>query len=226
MSFFSFENIVGGYGDTHVISGITSEVESGRVLGVFGRNGVGKTSLSRLLSGHLPLASGKIQLDGKDLSLLPAYLRRSYGLGYLPQTEMVFDNLTVKDNLELCGTPKKIDSYLQRFPHLNERWHQKAGTMSGGERKILGFARSMLEDTSAVILDEPTEGVQSENVDLMLNCIMERKSAGTAIILIEQHINLLVKAADFYLGIDSGRAVYQGDAHNTPPEKILELLTI
>lgn len=221
-----FENIVGGYGDTEIISGISGSVYSGHVLGVFGRNGVGKTTLSKLLAGALPLFSGSVILKGTPLSHHASYVRRRYGVGYMPQTSMVFDSLTVQENLSLARSTQEIDDYLAAFPRLSERMNQLAGSMSGGERKILAFVRTMLEDTSVIILDEPTEGVQPENIDKMRECIAHRQQQGTAFVLVEQNMEMLMTTANGYLGIDSGRTVFTGDRESTHRDEILSILSV
>ena len=139
-----FENVASGYGDTQILHGVSGSVEPGEVLGVFGRNGVGKTTLCKTLVGELKLFAGSVWLDGVAASNLPIHKRNSCGLGYMPQVGMVFDELTVRENLSLSAPVSKARDYFEIFPRLAERLDQKAGSMSGGERKILSFVRVML----------------------------------------------------------------------------------
>ena len=134
-----FKDIQCGYGDTQIIHGISGGVKKGETLAVFGRNGVGKTTLSRALMGEIPITSGSIYLDGIPIKQKSSFARRRDGISYMPQTGMVFDNLTVRENLSLANSETSADVYFDIFPRLAERLDQQAGSMSGGERKILSF---------------------------------------------------------------------------------------
>lgn len=201
------DTVTGGYRDTNVLFNVSARIDAGGVLGVFGRNGVGKTTLARLAQGGLFASAGDIRLRGRPVGTLPAHARRLLGLGYMPQTAMVFDDLTVRENLTLGSNREPPDRYLERFARLAERMDQPAGTLSGGERKILAFVRAMIEDTVVIILDEPSEGVQPENIDHMAACITERAAAGAGVLLCEQNLGFLSAVSDRYLGLDAGTTV-------------------
>lgn len=222
----TFENLAGGYGDTTIVENISGKVTRGEVLGVFGRNGVGKTTLSRLLTGEIPASKGAIIYDGTDVTKSKASTRRKMGIGYLPQTGMVFDDLTVRDNLMLPKTRLDASVYFEHFPRLAERLDQAAGTMSGGERKILAFVRTMIEDTDLLILDEPSEGVQPENIERMSTIITERAAEGAAVVLVEQNINFLYRTAVSFIGLDSGAEVFRGTKDGTNIDEIRALLHV
>lgn len=224
--FLEIEDLTGGYGDATVLFDVTCSLESGQILGVLGRNGVGKSTLARLVQGGLMAHSGDVRLKGRSLTKLPAYARRAVGVGYMPQTSMVFDDLSVCDNLNLGQNKKPLDPYFDLFPRLAERLHQKAGTMSGGERKILAFVRSMIEDTRLIVLDEPSEGVQPENISHMARCIKERASDGAGIILCEQNLTLLREVSDSFLGLDTGRIQLRGTADTLKPEDLREFISL
>lgn len=223
---FSFADICGGYHDTVVIKGISASVAAGQVLGVFGRNGVGKTTLARLLQGGLAAKSGTVTLNGENIERESAFNRRKRGLGYLSQTDGVFRELTVGENLNLIENPTVPEPYFAQFPRLKERLGQTAGLMSGGERKILGFVRAMLEDTAVVILDEPSEGVQQENIQKMADFIQSAKAQGRAFILIEQNLELLSRVADRLLGMDAGKVVLSGSAGEIEKPDMMAILTV
>ncbi|MEP4196815.1 MAG: ATP-binding cassette domain-containing protein [Aliishimia sp.] len=220
------KNLTGGYGDTNVIFNLSTRVEAGQVLGVFGRNGVGKTTLARLIQGSLNPASGNLVLQGKEIAGLKAHKRRAIGIGYMPQTNMVFNDLTVLENLSIGKPSRPLEPYFDRFPRLAERLDQPAGTMSGGERKILAFVRTMVEDTNMIILDEPSEGVQPENIGLMAQCLRERVDAGAGAFLCEQNLNFLTEVADHYLGIDSGKAIMDCKAADISPDEVRSALSL
>lgn len=218
--------LIGGYGDTSVLFDVDASVEAGRILGVVGRNGVGKTTLARLVQGALRPASGVIRLNGADVTATPPHRRRALGVGYMPQTNMVFDDLTVRENLNLGRNRCVAEAYFDRFPRLAERMDQKAGSMSGGERKILAFVRTMIEDANCLILDEPTEGVQPENIALMATSLKERAEAGAGVLLIEQNTTLLLDVADHVIALDAGRVTMRADAADVTAETLRAALTI
>ncbi|MBR9652578.1 ATP-binding cassette domain-containing protein [Thalassovita aquimarina] len=222
----AIDTLTGGYHDTNVVFDVSVQVAPGQVLGLFGRNGVGKTTLARLVQGGLRPATGDIRLGGRSVTGLAAYERRALGLGYMPQTGMVFDDMSVRDNLYLGENRCPPDAYFDRFPRLAERLDQKAGSMSGGERKILAFVRTMIEDTGLLVLDEPSEGVQPENIDHMADCLKERARDGAGIILIEQNMTFLTQVADSYLGLDAGRVCLRGDAGEVTDGQIKAALAI
>lgn len=217
--------LTGGYRDTNVLFDVSARIEAGSVLGVLGRNGVGKTTLARLVQGGLHPAHGQIRLNGRSIADLPAHARRGLGIGYMPQTSMVFDDLTVRENLTLGNARAELESYFDRFPRLAERLDQQAGTMSGGERKILAFVRSMIEDTQLIVLDEPSEGVQRENIDHMANCLKERASAGAGILLCEQNLNFLTGISNWFLGLDAGRVVLDKPASEVPASELRSIVS-
>ncbi|WHZ11029.1 MAG: branched-chain amino acid transport ATP-binding protein LivF [Burkholderiaceae bacterium] len=165
-----FENLAGGYGDTAVLRGLDGGVAPARTLGVLGRNGVGKTTLLRLLMGYNRPFSGTVHWRDRDLARLPPFARRRIGISYAPQESVVFDELTVFDNLTLHRTSRVLDDYARyfdAFPRLAQRLRQLAGSLSGGEKKLVSFVRVLAESSPLTLLDEPTEGVQQENIAIM-----------------------------------------------------------
>jgi ABC-type branched-subunit amino acid transport system ATPase component len=220
------KRLTGGYGDTNVIFDLSAQIVAGQILGVFGRNGVGKTTLARLIQGSLIPAGGSLTLQGKDISNLKAHQRRAKGIGYMPQTDMVFNDLTVLENLKIGEPSRPLEPYFERFPRLAERRDQPAGTMSGGERKILAFVRTMVENTSVIILDEPSEGVQPENIGLMAECLRERVDSGAGVFLCEQNLSFLHKVSNHYLGIDAGKAIIDRSAAEITPDEVRSALSL
>jgi urea transport system ATP-binding protein len=210
-----FEAITGGYGSTTIIRGLNGAAYSGQVLCVLGRNGVGKSTLLKLLFGYLPCRDGRVLLDGKPISQIDPSARHRSGMTYCPQERPVFDDLSVRDNLTLMRASRQIAafrSYFNRFPILERRLAQRAGTLSGGEKKILSFVRGLAEDQPIVLLDEPSEGVQWENIVHMIEVIAEKKAAGTAFVIVEQNLAFAERIADHYLIMDQGRAVLEGSS--------------
>lgn len=220
------DQLTGGYGDTNVVTGMSTRIVAGQVLGVFGRNGVGKTTMARLIQGSLRVSAGTIKMRGADITALKAHQRRALGVGYMPQTDMVFNDLTVWENLTLSDKARSPELFFERFPRLAERRDQAAGTMSGGERKILAFVRAMIEETSVIILDEPSEGVQPENIGLMAECLNERVAAGAGILLCEQNLSFLTDVAHHYLGVDGGKAIIDRSADEITPEEVRSAISL
>jgi len=211
---FEFAGITGGYASSVVVRGLGGAVASGEVLGVLGRNGVGKSTLLKLLHGFLPLRDGEIRHRGLDIRALAPAERSRRGITFAPQERIVFDDLSVRDNLWLMHPARRLgdlEPYFKRFPRLRERLGQRAGTLSGGERKLLSFVRAFAEDASLVLLDEPSEGVQRENVEHMIALIKARQTAGTAFVLVEQNLAFAEAVVTRYLVLDQGRAVLAGE---------------
>ena len=213
----SIDALSGGHGDITVIHRFSAAVAPGELAFVIGRNGVGKSTLVKLVAGHLPVRAGRLTFRGEDLTAAPGHRRRRLGLGYAPQEGIVFDELTVAENLTLQYANRSLDRYealFARFAFLAERLAQPAGTLSGGEKKILSFCRALGEDTALVILDEPSEGVQAENIARMAAAIREGAAGGRAFLVVEQNLNLVEEVADRVYLLDRGACVY--DAPNGP----------
>ena len=213
----SIDGLSGGYGDITVIHDFSAAIAPGEVAFVTGRNGVGKSTLVKLVAGQLPARSGRVSFRGYDLAAAPAHHRRRLGLGYAPQEDIVFNELTVAENLTLQYESRSLDRYealFGLFPVLRERLAQRGGTLSGGEKKLLSFCRALGEDTGVVILDEPTEGVQAENIARMAGAIRDAAAGGRAFLVVEQNLNLIEDVADRVYLLDRGTCVY--DAPNGP----------
>ncbi|MGH7055864.1 MAG: ABC transporter ATP-binding protein [Stellaceae bacterium] len=210
---FSFDRVTGGYGSSVIVHGVSGRVAPGEVLCVLGRNGVGKSTLLKLLSGFLPCLEGSVRLDDRPLGALPPETRRRIGMTYCPQERPVFDDLTVHDNLTLTRRDRGVEPfrpYFARFPILARRLGQHAGTLSGGEKKMLSFVRGLAEGQPLILLDEPSEGVQWENILQMEAAIREKTTHGAAFIVIEQNLAFAERIADTYLVMDQGRTALEG----------------
>lgn len=207
----SVEDLTGGYGEIVIVTDLSLSLATGQALCVTGRNGVGKSTLVRLVTGALKPASGKVMFEGEDVTFSPAHGRARQGMGYAPQEGVVFDTLSVAENLTLHHRDRSLDRYTDlfaMFPRLPERLAQRAGTLSGGEKKILSFCRALAEDTQLVILDEPTEGVQPENIALMAEAITRAKAAGRGFLIVEQNLSLVEAVADQAVLMDHGECIY------------------
>jgi branched-chain amino acid transport system ATP-binding protein len=209
----AFDDVRGGYGGVTVVRGISGAVAAGEVLCVIGRNGVGKSTLLKLLVGQLPLGAGRVRLDGRAIEGVEASRRRALGIGYCPQERPVFDDLSVRDNLTLMRSDRRIEAFepcFARFPILARRLGQHAGTLSGGEKKILSFVRGLAEGAPLLLLDEPSEGVQWENILHMVALIEAARAQGAAFVVVEQNLAFAERIADRYLVVEQGRGVLEG----------------
>lgn len=208
-----FDKVVCGYGDTVVIRGVSGKVQQGEVLAVVGRNGVGKSTLLKALAGQLPLTSGVITWNGTDISSNALYSRLGLGIAYTPQDNVVFGELSVADNLWLHLNDRKTDRYqglFEQFPLLRNRLGQRAGSLSGGERKLLSFTRTLGLEARLAMLDEPTEGVQPENIERMAAAVNQRKAKGASFIIVEQNLEFVSAIATKVIVLDHGEVVLQG----------------
>jgi len=226
---FRFDGVSGGYGEAIVVRGVSGTLDTGEVLGITGRNGVGKTTLLNLLLGYLPLRLGSVRLGGLEIGgLRPDRVLRS-GISYCPQERIVFDDLGVWENLSLmhpARKPEDLAAYFDIFPRLRERLTQRAGTLSGGERKILSFVRAMAEDLPIAVMDEPTEGVQQENIDHMADLIRAAKAEGKALIVVEQNLAFLEAISDRLMVMDQGRIVLEGRTGEVSRDRIIGHLQV
>jgi ABC-type branched-subunit amino acid transport system ATPase component len=226
---FAFTTVSGGYGGAIVVRDVSGRVAAGEVLAVTGRNGVGKSTLMKLLYGYLPLRDGTVTFQDKDLADAPPPRRSTAGITYCPQERIVFENLSVWENLALMQPALKPDAfapYFERFPRLRERLQQRAGTLSGGERKILSCVRGLSERKPLALLDEPTEGVQQENIEHMAALIGEAKAQGRAFIIVEQNLDFIDAIADALIVMDQGRIVLEGRANEIGRDQIAAHLSV
>lgn len=225
----SVETLSGGYGEIIIVNDLSLSLANGQAVCVTGRNGVGKSTLARLVTGALKPASGRVMFVGEELTFAPSHGRARQGMGYAPQEGVVFDALSVAENLTLHHRNRSLERYADlfvMFPRLPERLAQRAGTLSGGEKKILSFCRALAEDTRLVILDEPTEGVQPENIALMAEAINRAKSDGRGFLIIEQNLSLVEAVADHAVLMDHGECIYTHSGTENLRTELAERLKI
>ncbi|TPK06829.1 ABC transporter ATP-binding protein [Mesorhizobium sp. B2-5-9] len=219
-----------GYGLLPVLNGIDLGVAAGEVVGLLGRNGAGKTTLLRVIAGGLKASGGAVVLGDQDLTNAPAFRRARAGIAHVPQGRGIFNQLTVRQNLEV-GTraakdrgdgdiPADIFGY---FPILREREAQIAGTLSGGQQQMLAIGRALCGLPSVLLLDEPSEGIQPNIVQSIAELVPRiARERGIAIVLVEQNLDLVLKAADRCLVMEKGRIVHEGTPEAFADEILLK----
>lgn len=214
------EGVSGGYGQAIVVNDVDLSVPEGGIVAVLGKNGMGKTTMLKLVMGFLPLHRGSVRFFGAPISGQPPYRNARRGIAYCPQEQPLFQDLTVAENLRLVlPDDAAFDARLERvgadFPFLPRRLKQRAGTLSGGEQKMLIVARGLMSEPRLILIDEITEGLQPSVVETLANVLRERRrSQGTTILLIEQHVAFALAVADTYAVLNSGRIVQTGDARD------------
>jgi len=203
------------YGRSQVLFDVTLAAPRHGAVAVLGRNGAGKTTLLKAIVGELTARSGTIAMGLYDIGRLPTERRIRLGLGYVPQEHFVFRELTVRENLEVAALLNRdrstIDQVLAWFPKLGQRLGQPAGTLSGGERKMLALGRSILSNPKLLLLDEPTEGVWIGAIDEIAERLRELIK-NIAVVIVEQHVELALRLADYAYVLDRGRVALEGSS--------------
>ncbi|MCG8148564.1 urea ABC transporter ATP-binding subunit UrtE [Moraxella osloensis] len=222
------------YGGSHILRDVSLTAPVGECSVVLGRNGVGKTTLLKCLMGVLPIKSGQILLDGKDISKLSPENRVRAGMAYVPQGRDIFSTLTVEENI-LIGMAKfkgskanKVPSHLYEiFPVLDEMSQRRGGDLSGGQQQQLAIARALASEPRVLILDEPTEGIQPSIIKDIGRVIRRLADQGDmAIILVEQFYDFAEELADNYTVMARGQVIAQGMGGDMPEKGIRELVAI
>ena len=213
--FLDIADLDAGYGRSQVLFGVTMQMPSHGGVAILGRNGAGKTTLMKAIIGELPLRRGSVSLDARDVGKLPTEQRVRLGIGYVPQEQAVFARLSVRDNLAVgmlsSQDSRALDRVLAIFPKLGQRLNQAAGTLSGGERKMLAIARALLSDPKVLLLDEPTEGVWIGVVEEITERLIDLAKE-IALVIVEQHLDLALRVASRAYVLDRGRVALSGES--------------
>lgn len=221
------ENLSGGYGPITVLREISFKVRTSGILGVLGRNGMGKSTLMKCLSGVIQSTAGTITLGETRIDGLKDYQRARAGLSAVPQDGGIFPDLTVRENLRLGqlfarGSADRTEQILTYFPILRERLRQASGTLSGGERRMLSISRALMTNPSVLLLDEPSEGVMPILVKQIARNLTEiNRAEGIEIIVVEQNVPMIRAMADQCLIMVKGQVVAEGSTDEVCTEKTL-----
>ncbi len=202
MPFFVGENMTGGYGGPDIITSCTVNVNRGEIVAILGPNGAGKSTAMKAMLGLLNLKSGKVIIDGKDISKLTPQDRVKEGIAFVPQTRNVFTGLSVQENLEMGAYLREerfeeiINEIYELFPILKEKKSQLVGELSGGQRQQVALGRALMIKPSVLMLDEPTAGVSPIVMDELFDHILKVKKTNVAIIMVEQNAKQALSIAD------------------------------
>jgi branched-chain amino acid transport system ATP-binding protein len=201
------------YGDAYVLHGLSLELQQGQILGLLGRNGVGKTTLVNSIVGFNPPRRGRIVFKGNEITNSPSFETVRGGMGLVPQGRRVFPTLSVEENLLVAErSPDRHGWNLQRvyklFPRLHERRNQRAKTLSGGEQQMLAIARALMTNPDCLIMDEPSEGLAPIIIQGLWDAISTLKKEGLSILLVEQNAHLALKLVDYVHVMSKGQVVY------------------
>ena len=207
------------YGAIHAIKGISFEVYPDEIVTLIGANGAGKSTTLNTIAGLLRPRSGHIVLEGKDLATIPASRIVSQGMALCPEGRRIFQQMTVRENLEMGGytrpkseIPASLEEMFTRFPRLKEREKQIAGTLSGGEQQMLAMARALMSKPKLLMLDEPSMGLAPILVEQIFDIIKELHDAGVTILLVEQNAQMALSIADRAYVLETGRIAMTGEA--------------
>jgi branched-chain amino acid transport system ATP-binding protein len=234
---FSIDNLQVHYGLSYVIQGVSMDAQPGEVIGIFGRNGVGKTTLMKTIAGWVAPSGGTIMLDGARLDgLAPDGVCR-HGVGFVPEDRRIFPGLSVEENLKLglmqrTGRSRaeenaEIERIYQRMPRLAERRRQAGTTLSGGEQQMLAMARVMVGRPRLALIDEPSEGLAPMIVADIFAIIEEMKAGGATILLVEQNVHVALSVADRFYAIEWGAVVAAGNAKDEVDKaRLLEAIAV
>jgi urea transport system ATP-binding protein len=216
----SIEGIRAGYGESRVLRDVSLEIPAGHAVCLIGRNGVGKTTLIKSIMGLVKVRSGRMLVDGREITTRRPEERSRLGLGYVPQGRGIFSQLSVFENI-LMGfesrsklTPQDHQESLEEvydlFPTLRDMRRRVAGTLSGGQQQQLAIARALVSKPRLLLLDEPTEGIQPSIVQLIEEVLIQLHQRGIALLLVEQFVDFAVATCDEYVVLDRGSVVEQG----------------
>jgi branched-chain amino acid transport system ATP-binding protein len=224
---FEIDRLHAYYGKSHIVQGISLQAGRGEAVGLVGRNGVGKTTTLKAIMGLVGRTEGRVRLNGGDLTRLPSHARARKGLGYVPEERAVFPGMTVEENIRigalLHGSAEQadfLDTAYALFPILQERRLQMAGTLSGGQQKMLALARGLALRPSLLLVDEPSEGLMPINVELITDALVKATGQGLCVLVVDASFDLLRRTCARLYVMDRGVLVgtYRPEEFRSPDE--------
>ena len=221
MSMLTVENLNVYYGMIHALKGLSFHVEEGEIVALIGANGAGKTTTLQTISGILQAKSGSVNFQGKEITSVSGNQIVKLGMSHVPEGRRMFSNLTVYENLMMGAYTRKdkkqiaetLEKVYERFPRLQERTRQLAGTLSGGEQQMLAMGRALMAQPRIILMDEPSMGLSPLCGNEVVNIITEVNKQGVTILLVEQNAKKALSIANRAYVLETGRIVNEGDAH-------------
>jgi branched-chain amino acid transport system ATP-binding protein len=221
------------YGKSHILQGISLEVQPGELVGILGRNGVGKTTTLKSILGLVPPRVGSVSFYGTELTGLPAHQIPRLGIGYVPQGRHIFPKLSVWENLRTglvkgqgSDEAQDLEQVLATFPILKQRLHQLGGTLSGGEQQMLAIARALLGNPKLIMLDEPSEGLMPAMVAMVRDIAKRICDMDVSVVLVEQNVKMALHVAHRVYILQKGQVTYEGRAQACTDEVLLQHLGV
>ena len=220
MAMLEVENLHVYYGMIQALKGISFHVNEGEVIALIGANGAGKTTTLQTVTGLVPAKGGSITFCGKDITKVPAHKIVSMGIAPVPEGRRVFSDLSVYDNLKMGAYTRKdkdeiardLENVYKRFPRLEERKNQRAGTLSGGEQQMLAMGRALMSRPKLIVMDEPSMGLSPIFVNEIFDIIREVSESGTTVLLVEQNAKKALSIADRAYVLETGSITLEGEA--------------
>lgn len=220
MSMLEIKDLEVYYGMIQAIKGVSFEVNEGEVIALIGANGAGKTTILHTITGLLEAKKGSVVFDGKDITKTPAHKIVSMGMAHVPEGRRVFANLSVLQNLKMGAYTRKdkneieetLKNIYKRFPRLEERQNQLAGTLSGGEQQMLAMGRALMSHPRIILMDEPSMGLSPIFVNEIFDIIKEVSAGGTTVLLVEQNAKKALSISDRAYVLETGNIVLDGKA--------------
>ena len=213
----ALRDVSSGYGAVSIVKSVSLSVGQGEIVALLGKNGMGKTTLLKTILGMVALRGGGITIGGQALAGLPPAKLVALGVGYAPQEQPLFQDLSIRDNLRLAvpsdrHLPKALERLFGHFPFLKDRLAQRAGTLSGGEQKMLILGRALMLRPRLLMIDESSEGVQPSMVERLRKVLLAEREAGLSMLVVEQHVAFALGLADRYAVLKLGEIVDSGSA--------------
>jgi ABC-type branched-subunit amino acid transport system ATPase component len=224
MSFISVKGLFAGYGKSVVLRDVNLEVEEGESVAIVGKNGAGKSTLLMSFFGATTVSKGTIDVGGHTVTRLPAYMAAKHGVAMSPQGRMILPHLTVGENLRLGAASRRrghwtLERVFELFPILEERQHGLGNALSGGQQQMLAVGRALLGNPRVLLLDEPSEGLSPVLVDDLARVFNDIRAAGTGVLMVEQHLNLVRRVSQRFVVMAKGEIIDRGQTVDIDSER-------
>ncbi|WP_017152195.1 ABC transporter ATP-binding protein [Bacillus bingmayongensis] len=224
MTLLKVDNIETYLDQFHILQGVSFEVEKGTITVLFGRNGAGKTTTLRSIMGFHRISNGEVYYGDEKVNGLSTHLISRKGMGYVPENQGIFHDLTVEETFALAGAKKgieyaeKVEWMLDLFPDLKQYWHKKSGFLSGGQKQMLAISRAFINSEGLLLIDEPSKGLAPIMIEKLMSAILKMKEK-TTVLLVEQNFMMASQIGDYFYIMDNGKIVHKGPMNELKEDK-------